>query len=66
MQLLQYNENRYATKFSNNQSIGTDFHQEVEGEIRERLSALGYSEAEIKQIMIKFSSRIRPYVTGGN
>lgn len=66
MQLLQYNESRYADKFAKNQSIGTDFHQEVEGEIRERLNALGYSEEDIRKIMMKFSSRIRPYVTGGN
>jgi hypothetical protein len=66
MQLLQYNENRYATKFSNNQSIGTDFHNEVEGELRERLMDLNYSEEDIRKILRTFRGRVRHYVTGGN
>ena len=66
MSLLTYNENRYSNKFSKNENIGTDFHQEVEGELRERLTALNYSEEEISRIMKVFTIRIKPYVTGGN
>jgi len=66
MSLLTYNENRYSNKFSKNENIGTDFHQEVEGELRERLTALNYSEEEIRNILKVFGIRIKPYITGGN
>ncbi len=66
MSLLTYNENRYSNKFSKNENIGTDFHNEVEGELRERLTALNYSEKEIRNILKVFGIRIKPYITGGN
>ncbi len=64
--LLNYNENRFSTKYSKNESMGTDFRNEVEGELRERLGALNYSEDEIRNVLKVFFIRVRPYVTGGS
>jgi len=66
LSILEYSENRFSTKYANNESIGTDFFTEVEGEILQRLNELNYSNEEIKKIMKVFTIRIKPYVTGGN